>query len=427
MLARFSLYGFLKNQRYFEPFLFLALLEKGMGFAEIGILVAVREICINLFEIPSGAAADVLGRRRAMVFSFVAYILSFAAFGLGQSFWHFIPAMVFFGLGDAFRTGTHKAIILDWLRGQGRQDEKTKIYGYTRSWSKIGSALSALIAAGLVFRGGNYTDIFWISIAPYVLNLVNLATYPRKLDGPAKVRRSLRTVVSHTWGVAKRIRNAPPLRRLLAESMGFEGVYASVKDYLQPVLVAAAIALPVLEGLETERRSALLVGLAYFLLFSLSSLASRQTHRLTRRWGGESTTARRLWWLFLTVFIVLLPLLWLRWHVGIVVGFLALAALQNLWRPVLVARFDDNSEPEIGATLLSVESQAKSIATMILAPLLGWILDLLTHGLDAGERTFWPVAVLGILAGLAMLATGRRSRRTPKEPREAQSGHQSIQ
>ena len=37
MLFRFSLYGFLKNQTYFEPFLVLAFLEKGLNFGMIGL------------------------------------------------------------------------------------------------------------------------------------------------------------------------------------------------------------------------------------------------------------------------------------------------------------------------------------------------------------------------------------------------------
>ncbi len=74
MLARFCLYGFVKNQKYFEPFLFLAFLEKGLSFTQIGLLIGFREICINLLEVPSGAVADVLGRRRAMIFSHLAYI-----------------------------------------------------------------------------------------------------------------------------------------------------------------------------------------------------------------------------------------------------------------------------------------------------------------------------------------------------------------
>ncbi|MBT7298324.1 MAG: MFS transporter, partial [Victivallales bacterium] len=58
MLFRFCLYGFLKNQQYYEPFLILVFREKGLSFLQIGLLVGFREICLNLFEIPSGAVAD---------------------------------------------------------------------------------------------------------------------------------------------------------------------------------------------------------------------------------------------------------------------------------------------------------------------------------------------------------------------------------
>ena len=61
MLFRFSLYGFLKNQRYFEPFILLAFMQKGLSFAMIGLLIGFREICINIMEIPTGAVADVAG------------------------------------------------------------------------------------------------------------------------------------------------------------------------------------------------------------------------------------------------------------------------------------------------------------------------------------------------------------------------------
>ena len=62
MLLRFCLYGFLKNQRYYESFLVLAFLEKGLSFFVIGLLVAFREVAVNIMEIPSGAIADVWGR-----------------------------------------------------------------------------------------------------------------------------------------------------------------------------------------------------------------------------------------------------------------------------------------------------------------------------------------------------------------------------
>ena len=65
MLFRFSLYGFLKNQQYYDPFLILAFRSKGLSFTQIGLLIGFRELCINLMEVPTGAIADVAGRRRS--------------------------------------------------------------------------------------------------------------------------------------------------------------------------------------------------------------------------------------------------------------------------------------------------------------------------------------------------------------------------
>src|SRR5690606_12583442 len=124
----FSLYGFLKNLRFFEAFLILALRERGMDFLAIGGLIAVREIAGNLSQIPSGALADALGRRRCMVASMACYLVSYLALGLASNTWMLIGAMVCYGTADAFRDGTHKALIYSWLRQQGREHERTKIY-----------------------------------------------------------------------------------------------------------------------------------------------------------------------------------------------------------------------------------------------------------------------------------------------------------
>ena len=58
MLSRFAAYGFLKNQRYVEPFLLLALAGWGMTFLQIGILVSIRDVTVAILELPSGVLAD---------------------------------------------------------------------------------------------------------------------------------------------------------------------------------------------------------------------------------------------------------------------------------------------------------------------------------------------------------------------------------
>ena len=135
MIRRFSLYGFLKNQRYFEPFIILFFLQQGLSFTEIGFLIAFRELIINLMEIPSGAIADLFGRRRSMMLSFTSYIASFAIFGFSQVYWHFFIAMFFFAIGEAFRTGTHKAMIFTSHADYGALSPHVKKMAHQLSWN----------------------------------------------------------------------------------------------------------------------------------------------------------------------------------------------------------------------------------------------------------------------------------------------------
>ncbi|MFH1539729.1 MAG: MFS transporter, partial [bacterium] len=225
MLFRFSLYGFLKNQQYYDPFIILAFREKGLSFLAIGTLIAFREITINILEIPSGAVADIYGRRRSMILSFCAYIASFAVFGMAFSLPLLFAAMFLFAVGEAFRTGTHKAMIFTWLRIHGRADERTKVYGYTRSWSKFGSAVSVILAAIFVLVSNNYVYIFYLSIIPYALGIVNFLGYPKELDGEPARDASLAGTIRHLKeSLSEAIRRAS-VRRLMLESMGFEGVF----------------------------------------------------------------------------------------------------------------------------------------------------------------------------------------------------------
>ena len=405
MLFRFSLYGFLKNQQYYEPFLVLAFLEKGLSFTMIGVLIGFREICINLLEAPTGAVADVTGRRRAMICSFAAYIAAFVIFGLAGQVWMLFAAMFFFSIGEAFRTGTHKAMIFDWLARQGRENEKTRIYGLTRSWSKMGSAVSVVIAAGLVFATQSYSWIFFACIGPYLANIVNFLGYPSYLDGPPDRPASLGNVLRTLGRALRESVHSRPLRRLLTESMAFEGVYKAGKDYLQPVLKAAALALPFFLGMDDLRRTALLVGPVYCVLFLLGSFASRHADALRRRAGSEDRAARGIWAMNLAAFAVLIAGIMLGWAAPVVAAFVALAILQNFWRPILVSRVAEHTEPDRAATILSIESQAKSLAAAVLAPLLGFLVDQMPK-----DHKFLPVGVLGFLVAAIALTASRRSR-----------------
>ncbi len=409
MILRFSLYGFLKNQRYFEPFLILIFLQKGLDFFDIGLLISFRELAINLLEIPSGVAADVWGRRRAMILSFSAYIISFVLFGLADDLHLLYAAMLLFAVGEAFRTGTHKAMIFAWLKLQGRGDERTRVYGYTRSWSKYGSALSVVLAGLFVYFSDSYVYVFYLSVVPYLIGIVNFLGYPADLDGNDKQERAPGHVLRHLregFGQAFGVR---ALRRLIFESMGFQGVYEATKDYLQPVLQAAAIAAAihwsVTQGLSQVQQSTLLIAPLYLVLHLMAGYASRQAHRVVDAAGSEERAAKALWLADAALFAGLAAAAYGGWEVAVIIAFVVLDTLHNIWRPVHLGRFDTHGTQEQGATLLSIESQARSLTTVVAAPLLGLAVDAVrAHG-PGGP--FWPVGLLGLVVACLFLFRGR--------------------
>ena len=374
MFYRFAAYGFLKNLRLFDPFIILFFLDAGLSFTEIGLLFAIREISTNILEIPTGVFADSFGRRRTMVLSMGSYILSFALFYLMASFIAFAVAMVLFGLGEAARTGTHKAMILEYLRIRGMEDRKVEYYGATRSYSQLGSAVNALLAAFVVFYTGNYREIFLITILPYLVNFVNLATYPRELDGEilkGKRRARIRATLGDFAGM---FRKGAAVRAMLNSSV-FMASFKATKDYLQPILNAFALTLPVLLYLSGEQRSAIVIGLVYSLIYIVSSASSRTAHRVVERVGDLARAIN------VTLVTGALTLIFagLFAHMDLAVPaiglFLLLHVIHNLRRPMNVGYISEKISSRVMASGLSVESQLKTFITSGFAVLMGVLAD----------------------------------------------------
>jgi MFS family permease len=234
---RFCAYGFLKNLKFYEPFIMLFLLEQLAGnFSQVGILYALRFIIRTLLEIPSGIIADALGRKGSLVFSYACYILSFISYFLANSFILLLIPTLLFGVADAFRTGTHKAMIVDYLNLKGWNAHKTSYYGYTRSWSQTGSAISSLATLVIFFLVPEYRIIFLLSGIPYVLGTINLLSYPaylNKCDTNSK-ESSLLKIKDKFRDCLYMLSSRATIKKLVGTSTFF-GYHHALKDYLQPV------------------------------------------------------------------------------------------------------------------------------------------------------------------------------------------------
>lgn len=374
---KFCFYGFLKNLRLFEPFIILFFLENNLTFLQIGVLYSIREITRNVFEIPAGIISDSLGRKRTMIASFGLYIVSFVTYYFAQSYAAFIVAMIIYSFGDAFRTGTHKAMIFDYLKMNHWEDQKVYYYGHTRSWSQFGSAISALVAGFLVFFSGSYRMIFIYSALPYILDILLIASYPKELNGQIAGYNKKRIPerfkdVFHDFFSA--LINRRSLKSIANLSM-FTGYYKAVKDYLQPVLQSFAISIPILIVWEEKQRTAVIIGIIYFFIYMLTSFSSRKSGSFSARFK----------FIFIPLNITLLGGFIFGLLSGIlfeyqliiiaVIAYIIIYLVENLRKPIGISYITENIDNRILATVLSAESQAHALVAAIVAPIIGFLAD----------------------------------------------------
>ena len=403
MFYRFALYGFLKNLKFYEPFIILYFLSVGITYAMIGVLVSVRMLSTTILELPTGICADAFGRRKSMVMSFLSYIASFSLFFVFRDFYIFAVAMVLYALGDAFRTGTHKAMILEYLRINGMQDRKVEYYGHTRAASQSGSAINAIIAAAIVFYTGNYALIFLVAMIPYAVDILNVGTYPPELDGISKrnkgMGRQLRDTVTAFAGI---FRNIKALKGIINSSI-FDGSFEVSSNYLQPILKSFAVSLPLFLFMSGAERTAAAVGATYFFIYVLTALASKNSDKVVKKIGKLplAINATFAGGAFIILAAGIFTLAGKQKNSAIVLVsialFVALYFIKNIRRPMNVGYISEQISHRTMASGLSAESLIKTLVAAALAPLVGWLADLYGIGvalavLGALVMAFYPAA-----------------------------------
>jgi len=403
---RFCLYGFLKNLRFFEAFLILFFLENGLSFVAIGTLYAAREITVNIFEIPSGIIADAYGRRKTMILAFIFYIISFVIFFVARSYVGFLCAMIVFSLGEAFRSGNHKAMIYHYLSVKGWDDQKVHYYGHTRAWSQLGSALSAISGAAIVFITGGYEYIFLFSVLPYILDLAIVASYPAYLDGNEQKMKwnEVRQKFSEVFGSLSKSLRSGKVLGIIGSLSVYSGYYKAIKDYLQAVIAVWAVAVPFLMDFNDEQRSSVMIGIVFFGVYLLSSLASRSSGSFSERFSSSAAPMNitliaglicgAISGLFFTFDL---------WPLSVLL-FIVVYMIENIRKPVGVAYLGSNTDSRALASILSVDSQAKSLIAAILAMVFGIFADLFGVG--------WSILIVStgllILTPLMLLKAGNK-------------------
>jgi len=394
-LRKFSLYGLFKNLKFFDPFLWVYLATNGLDLTSIGILIAIREVIIYLFEIPSGVFADKYGKKTELIICFLFYIASFVLFFIGGNFFIFVLAFIMFGFGEALRSGTHKAMIMEFLEYHNIKEDKSKIYGLTRSYSMIGSSISALLSILFVIYLPDLSLLFLISIVPYVIDLLLVLSYPSYLNERVCCETSLKDFLKGISVIIFYTLKEAKIRRVLIDSSSYNAIFKSVKDYIQPILISFMIGITLIEGLDGAQTSKVILGIVYAFIFLISSFTSRYSYKALNL-GLRDTVLMYIWLITSSIFLIL-GIVCNNW-ILLIIMFILIYMLQNIRKPIMVEKIGDITSKDKRASVLSVESQMTSLLIIVLAPTLGFIYD--TFG---SPFVFYTLSLFSLLLFLNQL------------------------
>ena len=346
--------------------------ERGLTLGQVLLFEAVFAAITVAAEVPTGMVADRFGRRLSLLASGILTALGITVFGLAGSFELLLLAFALFGVGLSLMSGADDAMLFDSLTPLGRGGEFARLAGRLNAMAWGANAVTAMIGAGLA----QVTSLSLPIAISGAFGLLAAFLALRFTEPPA---RGEPVPFLHI--------GARAVRRVL----GAREMW-SIVLFFAAVLVSAALVFTVFQPIATELGAP---------VWSLGAIAATMT--ISSAFGGwmSAATERRLGLpRTLAVAGVAVPLALLAGAAGaralfplILLSPLAWNVLHPLVADYLARRTPDRER----ATVLSLNSMASQLATVMATPAVGLLVD----GRGTGTALLASAAALSLVLAAA--------------------------
>ena len=337
----------------------------GLNPLQLVLVGAVLELTVFLFEVPTGAVADVHSRRLSVIIGIALVGCGFLLEGSIPRFWAVLGAQVLWGIGFTFTSGALQA----WLADEIGADAAAPVF--------LRSAQVEL-AARLVGAGASvWLARSWLQLpiilggALYIALAACLAlVMPERgfQPTPAAQRETWKQMAATARAGLRSVRSHPTLRILVGLSL-VTGLYSEGYDRLWTPQLLSNFSFPSLLGLEDAVIWFGIIGVG-------TTIAGIASNELARRGRAAEERARFVNWLTLLYGLLPAGLLLLAWTRSFWLALLALWAI-NLCRstlgPLESAWIVRSTPSAQRATVISLWGQANSFGQIVGGPFVGWI------------------------------------------------------
>ena len=361
------------------------LAARGFSLWEIGLAESVYHIVSLFCEVPSGMAADLLGRRKTLLSGGVLTVTCNLLMAFAPNLFTICLAMGLNALAMTMFSGTFTALVYDSLKTEGREDEYIQVSANSSQISMLANAIGSL--ASLLKRFLGFAGFYLLSAAFEGVSTAALALMEEPIVTKAQANRekhALRTLPEQFRQLVRDslhvLHTCPMAGKLIASSALISVPSYLTKMFLQQRLVEL--------GWPTE---------LLFLPLLLGGLACVAGTEVGRRVRCRSM--RRLYSACALLCGVGTLLVGAAPAWGGILGMMLVQGVLEVYLLHESQKLNDAIPSDQRATLISVDGMAYSLLMIPASPLVGAVGDAFGQA-GAG------LALLGgviVLSGVALL------------------------
>ena len=361
------------------------LAARGFSLWEIGLAESVYHIVSLFCEVPSGMAADLLGRRKTLLSGGVLTVTCNLLMAFAPNLFTICFAMGLNALAMTMFSGTFTALVYDSLKTEGREDEYIQVSANSSQISMLANAIGSL--ASLLKRFLGFAGFYLLSAAFEGVSTAALALMEEPIVTKAQASRGKQTLRALPEQFRQLVRDSLHVLRTcpMAVKLIASSALISVPSYLTKMFLQQRL---VELGWPTE---------LLFLPLLLGGLACVAGTEIGRRVRCRSM--RRLYTACALLCGVGTLLVGAAPAWGGILGMMLVQGVLEVYLLHESQKLNDAIPSDQRATLISVDGMAYSLLMIPASPLVGAVGDAFGQA-GAG------LALLGgviVLSGVALL------------------------
>ena len=347
----------------------LYLAHKGLSLLQIGMMEGFFHICSLLMEVPTGAIADLLGRKASRIAGRIASLISLLILLFSNTFWMFALSFFFSALSYNLESGSGEALVFDSMKVLNKEKGYTKVAGNLEAIYQTTSIFSLFIGGILGQR--SFMLAFGTAVVVSLIAIISAMTfYEPPIEKVVNSEHSFKNFLIHTYESFKTLFSKKTIALLTLFTTTLSAFCTVVFYYIQNYWRSTGLTISTI-GLY------LAIGSAAGALLSINV---QRIERFLKRKKFSNITKYPFLFFSLIVFfgIFLLAFSGFR-SIHSVLSVIALTLIMAGESGMFVSFqnvLHQNIPSHQRSTIISIESMLFSIIMIAIFPIFGWIADI---------------------------------------------------